>query len=127
MPNNTVIFDTKHSLYLKQNKQGYITIDSAELGYFTQEEAQEIINDNTHKQIALNAYCIDFTTSHPTNGGGYVMIFAENVMQARDAMFEKHGNQWNFCYTKSEFYSRFPSSMGLIDVIEPVFEKELEK
>ncbi|WP_203250069.1 hypothetical protein [Cysteiniphilum marinum] len=123
---NTVIFDIQHNLYLKQSKQGYTAIDSAELGYFTLDEAKNIIANN-QKQIALNAYCIDFTTSHPTHGGGYVMIFAENVMQARDAMFNKHGKQWNFCYTKSEFYNRFPPSMGLIDIIAPVFEKELEK
>lgn len=126
MDNNTVIFDTQRNLYLKQSKQGYTAIDNAELGYFTLDEAKSIIAD-IQKQIALNAYCIDFTTSHPTHGGGYVMIFAENVMQARDAMFEKHSKQWNFCYTKSEFYSRFPHSMGLIDIIAPVFEKELDK
>ncbi|WP_119327803.1 hypothetical protein [Cysteiniphilum halobium] len=129
---NTIILDIKRNLYWKQNKRGYVTIDSPELGYFTEEQAKEILQSNAyetadHKQVALNAYCIDFTTSHPTHGGGYVMIFAENVMQARDAMFNKHGKQWNFCYTKSEFYSRFPPNMGLIDIIAPVFEKELEK
>ena len=55
------------------------------------------------------------------------MIFAENMEQARQAMFDKHGDNWNYCYTKSNFYSRFPPSMGLIDIIAPVYEKELEK
>lgn len=50
-----------------------------------------------------------------------------SVFKARNTMLDICDREWKFSYTKSDFYSRFPSSAGLIDVITPVLENEIEK
>lgn len=117
-----VIFDPTRKQFWKQNQYGYCGINSDTLGHFTKEEAEEIIKDSKpgspkDVQIALQGFCFDFLSNDPERAGKYVKIYAASMTQARNAMFEKYGDRWNFCYTIEQFKESFPPFMKCHDVI----------
>ncbi len=110
-----IIFDKERSMFWAKNKRGYTYLLSENIGLYDIEEAKEIASDSLNgeayqHQIVLYPYVVSFMLNMPTNpelSGKGVLIFAQNLLSARDAMFMRYGSQWAFAYDLDDFMSDF--------------------